>query len=486
MARPSSDVTQDLPRAGSGPPPAINPASLRPGDVFAERYEIVSAVARGGFSFVFRARDLTDQSSVALKFLSSRDAGPDIATRMQRELRLARDLRHPNIVRVFDLVESEGFLCLTMEFVEGRTLKELILERNPLPVGEAVGILSRLASAIAAVHSAGVVHRDLKPQNVIVTAGGDVKLLDFGLARTPESTGLTVTGTILGTPEYMSPEQVEGKVADSRSDVYSLGIIGFELLAGSPPFRGDNALAVALQHIRARVPDVRKLRPETPEAVARLLLRMTEPDRVRRPRSAGDVLLEMEQGSRLIRKAAPRRRLVLGGAVLSAGAVAGFAVFAFLPGRGGSDRADDPFQDGIVEVAVAIEATDEGIGAAAFPKALVDLVSSRLASPATHVHSLSPDQARAGARAPTSLKRQGVEQLLLVRIGRSRRDEATGGALAVGASIRSTGDGSEWRTLPQQQFGSYDIEAVDAASQRLARDYLDALASTGRVRGASR
>ncbi len=483
---PAEVPVQDLPtldnrpgqRPGAGQPEMVNPAMLRPGDVFAGRFQIDSLIGRGGFSFVFRATDKTSGEGVALKFLAAKESGTDLLKRMHRELRLARDLRHPNIVRVFDLLESEGFFCLMMEFVEGRTLKEKMLAEHPLPTEEASRILERLASAMAAVHAAGIVHRDLKPQNVVVSPKGEVKLLDFGLAKTPDSTGLTMTGTILGTPEYMSPEQVDGKIADARSDIYSLGIIGYELFAGEPPFRGDNALAVALQHVRARVPDVRGRRPETPEAIAHLLSRMSDRDPGKRPPAAQAVLLELTRRDEtaLYKSLSPFRAkrwvlTVAGALLITLGA--GFWAFRI---RSVPGTQIDPFRDGVVDVAVIQKPSAEGAAPGVFGKTMTDLLGSRLAGVSTRVHSLPADQARSGAEDLASLARAGVEQVIIV--GASRELKPGSGedfVFRIEAVVRNTGNGSVWRQLPVLTFPSLDLEAADASSQRLAREYQEAV-----------
>jgi hypothetical protein len=448
--------------------PPATPAAFREGDVFAGAYQIVEFVARGGFSHVFKAREIATGNFVALKFQSALDGGSNPLERMQRELRLARDLRHPNIVHVFELIESQGFRCLCMEFVEGRTLKTLIVEDHPLAIPEAIRILLKLTSAMAAVHAAGVIHRDLKPQNVIVGVGGLVKLLDFGLAKTPMSTGLTAAGTILGTPDYMSPEQVEGKEASARSDIYSLGVIGWELLAGRPPFRGDTALATAIQHVRARVPDPREVRPGTPDELARLLMRLTESHPSRRPASAQEVLVELDRiasGASASVRRSPRIPIRMAAvAALVAVAILGGAWFF-------TRRAPVASQMGprdvvhVVVVPGAASASDEQVLVA-----LAEAVGTRLSGPTVQVHTVGDAQARQAALRPTLLAATGVQHVL--RLSLDRKVEPSGTfRYELNGEIFTTSDGRLWKRLENRLAENLDFLTVDGISKKIATEY---------------
>lgn len=474
----AGSLGSDATRAASGLSPATgafrHPSQLRPGDVFAGRYGIEAFVGRGGFSYVYRAWDQTTGTTVALKFLAAREAGRDLVERMRRELRLARDLRHPNIVRVFELHEVEEFYCLAMEYVAGRTLKEEILERSPLPLDEARALLLQLASAMAAVHAAGIVHRDLKPQNAVVTEKREVKLLDFGLARTPDSTGLTTTGTILGTPDYMAPEQVEGGKADSRSDVYSLGIIAYELLVGRPPFSGDSPLAVALQHVRARVQDPRVGRPEVPADLSRLVLALTEPDPARRPASAQELLVGLAgQGGRVT--APPRRGLRSGsGPVLRLAAAAALVVAVVAGGAAwwrarGRAISSSPLSDGKVTVAVVTPEQPGDPEHAAFLSALASTLEARLATPRVQVRRLDPEVAGSAIGQSPVFASLGVEELLRLKVTPSTRDSEPA---RLEALVAGTDRVEAWKPLARDQLRRLDLATVDQEARSVAAAYL--------------
>jgi predicted Ser/Thr protein kinase len=459
---------------------SAEPAHLRVGDVFADRYEILGLAGRGGFSYVFKARDRETGETVALKFLASRDTGQNLIERMRRELRLARDLRHPNIVRVFELHEVQDFYCLAMEFVEGNTLKNLIVSTHPIPVEQAQDLLLQLASAIAAVHAAGVVHRDLKPQNVVVTSARQIKLLDFGLAKTPESTGLTVTGTILGTPDYMAPEQVEGRRADSRSDVYALGVIAYELFVGRPPFQGDTPLSVALQHVRSRVGDPCKSRLGLPPQIGQLVLRMTEPNPAKRPASAQEVLVDLTRAghaggiSGIGGTRARLKRLAAAGVLAAALAGAAGVTVAVRKGSvGPAARSISPLADGKVIVAVVAPQAANILGARSFVSALVAALEGRLASPSVEVRRLDPARLQGFEPGSASLRALGVEELLRVTLLPGPGGE--GVAYRVEAASTGAVGGSGWLPISSTGIRTLDFEAVEVAAEGIASGFTAAV-----------
>jgi serine/threonine protein kinase len=234
------------------------------GQRLAGRYELQDLAGTGGMSSVYRAKDAVLERTVAIKILHEHFSDdPEYIERFRREARALAQLNHPNIVTVIDRGEHEGRQFIVFEHVDGETLKSLIDREGPLPVDQALSLVHQIARGLAFAHEHGVVHRDVKPHNVLIDEDGVAKVTDFGVARSVDpADGLTETGALLGTSEYIAPEQANGQRVDERSDQYSLGTVLYELLAGEPPFSGDNFMAVAMRHIQEPVPSVREARPD--------------------------------------------------------------------------------------------------------------------------------------------------------------------------------------------------------------------------------
>jgi eukaryotic-like serine/threonine-protein kinase len=234
------------------------------GQRLAGRYELQDLAGTGGMSSVYRAKDAVLERTVAIKILHEHFSDdPEYVERFRREARALAQLNHPNIVTVIDRGEFEGRQFIVFEHVDGETLKALIDREGPLPVDQALSLVHQIARGLAFAHEHGVVHRDVKPHNVLIDEDGVAKVTDFGIARSVDpADGLTETGALLGTSEYIAPEQASGQRVDERSDQYSLGTVLYELLAGEPPFGGDNFMVVAMRHIQEPVPSVRDARPD--------------------------------------------------------------------------------------------------------------------------------------------------------------------------------------------------------------------------------
>lgn len=266
------------------------------GETIGDRYKIEEVVGAGGMATVYKARDLTLERPVAVKVMRREVvAEPDQLERFRREARAAAKLSHAHIVTVIDAGEENSRPYIVFEYVPGETLKQRIKSEGPLPVTEAVAYAIEIGSALVAAHGAGLVHRDVKPQNVLIDPHGHAKVADFGIARELEaSDGLTKTGRVLGTTDYVSPEQAMGEDVTGPSDVYSLGIVLYEMLSGDVPFKGENHVAVAMKHVKDQLPNIQEQRPEVSNALAAVIERMTTKEPVDRYLSAASAVSDLE------------------------------------------------------------------------------------------------------------------------------------------------------------------------------------------------
>src|SRR3954470_22763798 len=263
------------------------------------RYRAQKRLGAGGMAEVWCAEDEVLGRRVALKLLGSRFAeDPEFRERFRREAQSAAGLAHPNIVGIFDRAEWEGTPYIAMELVDGRTLKELVTERGPLPPTVAVNFTEQILQALAYAHRRGLVHRDIKPQNVIVDADGTAKVADFGIARAANSE-MTQTGSIVGTVQYLSPEQAQGLPVDRRSDLYSVGIVLYELLTGRVPFDAEAPVSVALKQVSEHPVPPSQLRPGIPRALEAVVMRALEKDPARRFQSAEEFISALEEARRV-------------------------------------------------------------------------------------------------------------------------------------------------------------------------------------------
>ena len=358
------------------------------GELIAGRYELEELVGSGGMSNVFRAHDRLLERTVALKILHEQyTRDEDYVERFRREARAVAQLTHPNIVTVIDRGEQDGRQFIVFEYVDGENLKELSA-RGPLDAREAIGLALQVAHALSFAHARGLVHRDVKPQNVLLNDDGQAKVTDFGIARSLDVHGVTQTGTVLGTSDYIAPEQARGQKVDPKTDIYSLGVVLYELLTGEVPFSGDNFVAVAMRHVSEPPPSVLEHRPDCPVRVDLAIQRAMAKDPADRFASMDELCAELEaclaeldgrdgEGATMIVPPPPR------------------------PRRTRPQRERRRFPVGIALIVL--------LAALLVAGGAYLLLSSDSAKKALHVSSASPKPVQLGGSLPTTLRETGSE-----------------------------------------------------------------------------
>ena len=300
----------------------------------AGRYEIREHIATGGMASVFKTWDHRVERMVAIKVLRSLDKNDLRAVeRFRREARAAAALTHPNAVTIYDFVEEWGQYFLVMEYINGPTLKQVIHQNRQLQAPQAMEIAAQVCDVLQVAHARGFIHRDIKPQNIMLAWAGSgnsgstgerplVKLTDFGIVRVLEEGGLTNSGIVLGTADYLSPEQARGETLTASSDLYSLGVVMFEMLAGRPPFVGPTAVSIAMQHASTDPPPLRQFNPTVPPAVEQIVMRTLQKEPEERFQSAAEMQQVLRQCAKELLRANQARKAAARGAFPGAGSIA--------------------------------------------------------------------------------------------------------------------------------------------------------------------
>ena len=299
---PMAPVTRQNPppaavTSGSSPAGAL----LQPGILLGNRYQIIHMLGEGGMGAVYKAKDIELDRVIALKVIRPELASnPEILQRFKQELILARQVTDRNVIRIFDLGEANGIRFITMEYVEGESLYHILRHQGKVPVNEAVEIMRQMLRGLQAAHREGVIHRDLKPGNIMRDSQGRIVVMDFGLARSLEGDGMTRTGTMMGTMEYMSPEQAQAKELDARSDIFTVGLICYELLTGKMPYHADSVVASLLKRMQERALPASDFDKAIPQPLSQILSKCLERDPAVRYQNIGEILrdLELWQGGR--------------------------------------------------------------------------------------------------------------------------------------------------------------------------------------------
>jgi serine/threonine protein kinase/tetratricopeptide (TPR) repeat protein len=277
------------------------------GSTLANRYEIIEELGKGGMGRVYRVEDTKLKQEVALKLVKPEIAkNKETIDRFRNELKTARMIAHKNVCRMFDLGEAEGAHFITMEYVRGEDLKSMIQRSGQLGIGTAISVAEQVCEGLSEAHRLGVVHRDLKPSNIMIDREGNVRIMDFGIARSLESGGITEFGVMIGTPKYMSPEQVEGKEVDHRSDIYSLGIILYEMVTGKVPFEGETPFTIGVKHKSETPRDPKELNRQIPDDLSRLILQCLAKEKERRYQTAEELRRDLQR----IGKGIPTERII--------------------------------------------------------------------------------------------------------------------------------------------------------------------------------
>lgn len=280
---------------------------LSKGQKINDRYEIIKTIGEGGMANVYLASDTILDRKVAIKVLRG-DLSQDekFIRRFKREALSVSNLSHPNIVEVYDVGEEDGNYYIVMEYIDGKTLKQLLQKRGALTLNEVIDIMSQLTDGLAHAHEAYIIHRDIKPQNIMIEDNGVVKITDFGIAMALNSTQLTQTNSVMGSVHYLPPEQANGKGSTVKSDIYSLGILMYELLIGSVPYKGENAVEIALKHMKEKLPSIRKQNPTIPQSVENIVLKAT----AKNPKNRYDSVRDMYNDLKVALEKTDEKRLV--------------------------------------------------------------------------------------------------------------------------------------------------------------------------------